>query len=191
MELSGRRLLPVDRATAWRALNDPAVLCRAVPGCESLEPTGANEYAAVLAAAIGPVRARFKGKLRLEDVVEPSSYTLRFEGDGGAAGFAKGVARVKLADEGKTTALDYTVSSQVGGKLAQVGNRLVDSVARKLADEFFAALDAQLRPQGAAAEEAPPTVVAHRRPWTSDPRVWIGIFIAAVLLLLLLRLTLR
>jgi carbon monoxide dehydrogenase subunit G len=179
MELTGRRVLAVDRAAAWRALNDPAVLCKAVPGCESLEPTGPNEYAAVLTAAIGPVRARFRGKLRLEDVVEPSSYTLRFEGDGGAAGFAKGVAQVKLTDEGPGTSLDYKVHSQIGGKLAQVGNRLVDSVARKLADEFFASLEEQLSAQPPAPEPKPKS------------RFWIGAFVVAVVLLLLLRLTLR
>ena len=191
MELTGRRILAVERAVAWRALNDPEVLRKAVPGCESLEATGPNEYAAILAAAIGPVRARFRGKLRLEDVVEPSGYTLRFEGDGGAAGFANGVAKVKLSDEGASTALDYQVSSQIGGKLAQVGNRLVDSVARKLAEDFFAAFEKQLPPPAAAKEAPlslpPPT----RRHWASSPRVWIGAFAVAVVLLLLLRLTLR
>ena len=192
MELTGRRVLAVDRATAWRALNDPAVLCKAVPGCESLEATGPSEYAAVLAAAIGPVRARFRGKLRLEDVVEPESYTLRFEGDGGPAGFAKGVAHVRLADEDAGTAMEYKVSSQIGGKLAQVGSRLVDSVARKLADDFFTSLDEQLRPQGAAAHETrAPVPVAPRRDWASNPLVWAGIFAAAVVLLFVLRLTLR
>lgn len=187
MELNGRRALPVVRATAWRALNDPQVLCRAIPGCESLERVAENEYAALLAAAIGPVRARFRGKLRLEDVVEPSSYTLRFEGDGGAAGFAKGVAKVNLTDDAAGTMLEYAVSSQVGGKLAQVGNRLVDSVARKLADDFFAALERELGPAAAAAEMP----AAIHRPWFADPRLWIGIVIVAVVLLLALRLTLR
>jgi len=181
MELTGRRVLPVDRAAAWRALNDPAVLCRAVPGCESLVPAGANEYVAVLAAAVGPVRARFRGKLRVEDIVEPASYTLRFEGDGGAAGFSKGVARVKLVDDPGGTALEYSVSSQVGGKIAQVGNRLVDSVARKLADEFFATLEAQLRP------ETPAPPAATRGSW-KDPRLWAVLFFTAVAILLLLRL---
>lgn len=191
MELTGRRVLAVGRAAAWRALNDPEVLRKAVPGCESLEPTGPNEYAALLGAAIGPVRARFRGKLRLEDVVEPSGYTLRFEGDAGPAGFAKGVAKVKLSDEGAGTALEYQVSSHIGGRLAQVGNRLVDSVARKLADEFFTALEEQLRPQVAAKEAPPPAPIVPRRHWASNPRVWVGAFAAAVVLLLLLRLTLR
>ena len=194
MELNGRRVLPAQRAVAWRALNDPAILRRAIPGCESLEATGANEYAAVLAAAIGPVRARFRGKLKVEDIVEPSTYTLRFEGDGGATGFAKGIAKVKLSDEGGGTALEYQVTSQMGGKLVQVGNRLVDSVARKLADEFFASLEEQLRPRPMEATAAPPepaVVAPPPRAWASNPRVWLGIVVAAVLILMALRLTLR
>jgi len=192
MELSGRRVLAVNRAAAWRALNDPQVLRKAVPGCESLEATGANEYAALLTAAIGPVRARFRGKLKLEDVVELSSYTLRFEGDGGAAGFANGVAKVRLSDEGTGTALEYQVSSQIGGKLMQVGNRLVDSVARKLADEFFASLEAQLAKEAPTpAPEAAAPMPTPERPWSTNPRNWLGIFLTAVVILLALRLTLR
>jgi uncharacterized protein len=93
MELTGQRRLAVDRATAWRALNDPEILRQAIPGCESMEKSGENQYDVAILAALGPVRAKFKGKLRLEDVVEPKSYTLRFEGQGGAAGFAKGSTR--------------------------------------------------------------------------------------------------
>ena len=187
MELSGQRRLAIDRESAWRALNDPEVLRKAIPGCESLERVSDAEYTAVVATAIGPVRTRFRGKLRLEDVVAPESYSLRFEGDGGAAGFAKGVARVRLSEEGGGTLLDYSASSQIGGKLAQVGNRLVDSVARKLAEEFFASLDEQLGPSPAAVA-APP---APRRDWASDPRIWAAIFFTAVVILVALRLTLR
>ena len=188
MELSGQRRLAVDRESAWRALNDPEVLRKAIPGCESLERVGETEYTAVVAAAIGPVRTRFRGKLHLEDVVAPASYSLRFEGDGGAAGFAKGVARVRLSEDDGGTLLDYSASSQIGGKLAQVGNRLVDGVARKLADDFFASLEQQLSPQ-------PPVAIApaspRRRDWASDPLVWGAIFLAAVVVLVALRLTLR
>jgi uncharacterized protein len=141
MELTGQRVLPVDRATTWKALNDPAILKQAIPGCETIESTGENQYTVTVQTALGPVRAKFRGKLRLEDVVPPESYTIRFEGDGGMAGFAKGHSRVKLTEiDGKTT-LDYTASAQVGGKIAQVGNRLVDSAARKLADDFFTAFE--------------------------------------------------
>ena len=192
MELTGRRVLPVDRATVWRALNDPEVLHKAVPGCESLERVGEDEFAAVLAAAIGPVRARFRGKLRREDLDEPSSYTLRFEGDGGAAGFAKGVAHVKLIEEPAGTAMEYKVSSQIGGKLAQVGSRLVDGVARKLADDFFSSLETQLRAKAPEGEPAlPAQALPPARPWYSSPRAWIAIFVVAVVVLLALRLTLR
>ena len=187
MELSGQRRLAIDRESAWRALNDPEVLRKAIPGCESLERVSDAEYTAVVATAIGPVRTRFRGKLRLEDVVAPESYSLRFEGDGGAAGFAKGVARVRLSEEGGGTLLDYSASSQIGGKLAQVGNRLVDSVARKLALDFFASLDAQLSPP--VAGTAPPP--APRRGWTSNPLVWAALFFAAVVILVVLSLTLR
>lgn len=141
MELSGQRRLPIARASAWAALNDIDVLAVCIPGCQSIEKTGENEYAVALISTIGPVRAKFRGKLRLEDVVAPGGYTLRFDGEGGAAGFAKGSARVTLTDEGASTLLAYAVQAQIGGRIAQVGNRLVDSVALKQADQFFAAFE--------------------------------------------------
>lgn len=141
MELTGHRQLPVDRATAWKALNDPAVLKASIPGCEAIEKSGDNEFTLTVATVLGPVHARFRGKLRLEDVVPPESYTLKFEGEGGVAGFAKGQSKVKLSGDGDTTLLDYDVNAQVGGRIAQVGNRLVDSAARKLADDFFSAFE--------------------------------------------------
>jgi carbon monoxide dehydrogenase subunit G len=164
MRLEGQRHLPVDRATAWRALNDPDVLNATIPGCESIERTAENQYALTIAAALGPVRAKFRGRLRVEDIVAPESYTLRFEGEGGTAGFAKGSAKVKLTEERGATRLDYAVESQVGGRLAQVGNRLIDSAARKLAEEFFGALEERIAPPAAAAErEAPaPRPIARR-----------------------------
>jgi carbon monoxide dehydrogenase subunit G len=172
MELRGERRLPVDRATAWAALNDPERLEAAIPGCEAMERTGENEYRVELVTALGPVRAKFRGKLRVEDAVAPERYTLRFEGEGGAAGFAKGTADVSLADEGGATLVSYAVSSQVGGRIAQVGNRLIDSAALKLADDFFAAFERQLAPAGAPPhpatmlEELESSFVLH------DPRTW-------------------
>jgi carbon monoxide dehydrogenase subunit G len=157
MELKGERRLAVDRATAWKALNDPEVLRACIPGCESVDKTGDNEYTAVVAAALGPVRARFSGKLRLEDVVPPVSYTIRFEGQGGAAGFAKGSSQVSLEEYGPETILRYAVNAQVGGKLAQVGNRLIDSAALKLADDFFAAFERHVGGGPSAAAGAPAT----------------------------------
>ena len=156
MELTGQRRLSIDRAAAWSALNDPAILKAAIPGCESIEKVGENEYAVIVATALGPVRARFRGKLHLEDVVAPERYTLRFEGEGGAAGFAKGGAKVTLAESGGGTLLGYTASAQVGGRIAQVGNRLIDAAALKLADDFFAAFERAVAPAGAEAEPAKP-----------------------------------
>jgi carbon monoxide dehydrogenase subunit G len=193
MELKGERRLPVDRAAAWAALNDPQRLRAAIPGCEAIERTGDNQYRVEIVAALGPVRAKFRGKLLVEDVVAPESYTLRFEGEGGAAGFAKGNAQVSLVDEGASTLVRYIAAAQVGGRIAQVGSRLVDSAALKLADDFFAAFERQLAPADAEPhaesmlEELESSFVMH------DPRTWNGIawlvFLAIVSILaaLLLR----
>jgi carbon monoxide dehydrogenase subunit G len=138
MELTQTHLLPVPLQTAWDALNDPAVLQRCIPGCESITAAGDNAYDVAMTAAVGPVKARFKGRMELTDIVPPTSYRLNFDGQGGAAGFGKGTAQVQLAPEGPTvTRLSYTAHAQEGGKLAKIGSRLVDGAARKLADEFF------------------------------------------------------
>ena len=137
MEMNGERVLAVPRAKAWEALNDPTVLRECIPGCDSLELTAENQYQVVMTAAVGPVKAKFKGKLTLSDVEPPSSYKLTFDGQGGVAGFAKGGATVALADEGSSTRLSYAVNASVGGKLAQIGSRLIDSAAKKFADDFF------------------------------------------------------
>ncbi len=155
MDLAGQRHLPVDRESAWGSLNDPGVLKACIPGCEAIERTGENAYGLTIAAALGPVRAKFRGRLMLEDVVAPESYTLRFEGDAGPAGFARGTAKVRLAEDNGTR-MEYTVNAQVGGKLAQVGNRLVDSAARKLAEDFFAAFEKRVAPAPAATAAPPP-----------------------------------
>ena len=145
MELTGRRDLPFDRAPVWRGLNDPALLRQAIAGCESMEPVGEGRYALALVAALGPMQARFRGRLAVEDVVAAQSYTLRFEGEGGAAGFARGDARVRLDESDRGTALEYAVKAHVGGRIAQVGSRLVDAAALKLADDFFAAFEQVLK----------------------------------------------
>ena len=113
------------------------MLFRSVPGCESIDPIGENQYQVLMVARVGPVSAKFKGKLTLSDVKPPESYSIAFEGKGGAAGFAKGGAQVRLAPEGDKTKLSYDVKASVGGKLAQIGSRLVDAAARKVADDFF------------------------------------------------------
>lgn len=183
MELKNSRLLPVDRETAWKALNDPERLRAAIAGCESIVPTGENEYEAAMTAAIGPVKAKFKGRLKLSDVVPPESYTLAFDGQGGPAGFGKGTARVTLTPEGTGTRLDYTVQAQVGGKIAQVGQRLIDGAARKMADDFFErfgeALAAGL-PAAAAPEAAPPAAAPRFPGWA-----WAVVAIAAAMALYL------
>ena len=121
MEMNGSRTVPADIDTTWRALNDPEVLKACIPGCESVERVSDNEYRLTMTARVGPVSARFTGRIVLADIVAPTSYTLSFEGQGGAAGFAKGEARVTLTADEPGTRIDYQVKSQVGGKLAQIG----------------------------------------------------------------------
>jgi carbon monoxide dehydrogenase subunit G len=138
MEMNGSRTVPADIETTWRALNDPEVLKACIAGCESVERVSDHEYRMAMTARVGPVSARFTGRIVMTDVVAPTSYTLRFEGEGGAAGFAKGEARVALADNNPGTRVDYQVKAQVGGKLAQIGSRLIDGAAAKVAGDFFA-----------------------------------------------------
>jgi uncharacterized protein len=136
--MSGAIVLPADRQTVWERLNDPVTLQAAIPGCESLEKISATEFRAVTKIKIGPVSARFKGKVRLSDMDAPNSYKISGEGEGGVAGFAKGGAAVSLADaDSGGTRLSYQVEAQVGGKIAQLGSRLIDSSAKKIAAEFF------------------------------------------------------
>ncbi len=141
MEMTGEQLIPLPQAETWKALNDPAVLKDCVPGCESIERTGDNEFDVVLTAKVGPVSAKFKGKMTVTDADPPRAYTLAFEGQGGVAGFAKGEATVTLTPEGKSTRLSYIAKASVGGKLAQVGARLIDGVAKQLAGKFFEAFN--------------------------------------------------
>jgi carbon monoxide dehydrogenase subunit G len=138
MEMSNTRIVPAPRDRVWRALNDTDTLKASVPGCETLERVEGDTYRATVAAKVGPVSARFSGKLQLLDIDAPNGYRLKFEGQGGAAGFANGEAKVTLADAPENqTSLSYAVKAQVGGKLAQIGARLVDATARQMADEFF------------------------------------------------------
>ena len=137
MTMSGEVQLPATREAVWQKLNDPAVLKACIPGCESLEVIGENEFQAIATNKIGPVKARFKGKVRLTDLDPPNGYKISGEGDGGIAGFAKGGAIVALTDKDGGTLLTYNVEAQIGGKLAQLGQRLVNGAAKKLADDFF------------------------------------------------------
>jgi carbon monoxide dehydrogenase subunit G len=141
MEMTGEQLIPLSQQATWNALNDPDVLKDCVPGCESITRLSDNEYEVVLTAKVGPVSAKFKGKMTVTDADPPRAYTLSFEGQGGVAGFAKGAADIALAPEGKSTRLSYTAKASVGGKLAQVGARLIDGVAKQLAGKFFEAFN--------------------------------------------------
>ncbi len=137
MEIKGEFRIASDRQTVWQALNNPDVLQRCIPGCESLEKRGENEYSGKVAAAIGPVRAKFDTRITLQNLKPPESYTLSGETKAGAAGFGRGSAQVHLAEQDGATLLTYTADFKVGGKLAQVGSRLVLGATRKTADEFF------------------------------------------------------
>ena len=137
MIIEGDHKLPCDVEGAWRALNDPDVLKRCITGCESIEPAGENRYECLITAKYGPVKTRFRTSLAVTNINAPHSYTLAGEGKGGAAGFGKGRADVRLAQDGDGTLLRYRAEFSVGGKLAQVGSRLVASTTRKLANDFF------------------------------------------------------
>jgi hypothetical protein len=150
MEMSGEERIPATQDATWAALNDPEILKACVPGCESIERVAQNEYQVLMVARIGPVSAKFKGKLVLSDLNPPHSYAIAFDGQGGAAGFGKGSAQVQLAPEGAGTLLRYQVKASVGGKLAQIGSRLVDAAARKIAQDFFAAFNQTVGAQHAA-----------------------------------------
>ena len=141
MEMTGEQLIALSQQATWDALNDTAVLMDCIPGCDSIERQSDNEYLLTMTAKVGPVSAKFKGKMTLLDVQAPDSYTLQFEGQGGVAGFAKGEARVSLAPEADATRLSYSVKANIGGKLAQVGARLIDGVAKKTAEQFFTAFN--------------------------------------------------
>lgn len=150
MEITGEYQIDSSRETVWQALNDPEMLKKCIPGCESLEQVGNNEMQATVLAAIGPVRARFKTRLTLENLNPPESYTLVGESKAGAAGFGRGSAEVLLSENEGGTLLSYTADFKVGGKLAQVGSRLVLGVTRKIADDFFGKFSSELDPGVAA-----------------------------------------
>lgn len=157
MQLTAQQTLPVNQAQAWEALNDITLLQQAIPGCEGMTPTAEHQYDVVVTAAVGPVKAKFKGKLRLEDLQPPTSYTLHFEGQGGAAGHGKGSAQIRLEPAGPNeTILHYTANASVGGKLAQIGSRLIDMAAQKMATDFFERFNQALQERYPAAAPAAP-----------------------------------
>ena len=137
MKLEGTYIINASKEEVWKAMNDPAILQQAIPGCESLEKISDTQFTAVIKAKIGPVKASFTGEVNLENLNPPHSYTLTGEGKGGLAGFAKGSADVSLNEHNDGTELIYLVDAQVGGKIAQIGSRLVGGAAKKLSDKFF------------------------------------------------------
>ena len=156
MELKGERSLPVDRETAWKELNDVEALKAAVPGCETLAATGDGEYEVAVNAAIGPVKALFKGKMKISDAVPPQSYAISFDLHAGLSGFARGQANVSLHEAGlRETRMVYDVKSTVGGKIALVGSRLVDAAAATMSERFFTTFAAQLASRYPAPAGAP------------------------------------
>ncbi len=195
MEMTGEFRIPAPRQRVWEGLNDPEVLKQCIPGCQTLEKVSDTEFNGRVVASVGPVRATFGGKVTLSDLDPPQSYTISGEGSGGVAGFAKGGAKVNLAEDGAATVLTYAVQAQVGGKLAQVGSRLIDGVARKMANDFFghfAAVMAPEQPAPAAAVAEPEQVAVETAPLPPPrptsarlpPAVWVtGLAVIVIVLL--------
>ena len=178
MELQGERVIPASVDETWASLNDPEVLKACIAGCESLERTGADTMTAVVALKVGPVSARFKGNLAMTNIDAPNGYTINFDGQGGVAGFGKGSADVLLAAQGaQQTLLKYTARATVGGKMAQIGSRLIDATASKIAEDFFRAFEATLQARAPAGAAAAPVVVVPR---VREPAGTIGWVLAAI-----------
>jgi uncharacterized protein len=156
MEMTGEYRIPASRQRVWEALNDPAVLKACIPGCKALDKLSDTDFTAIVATKVGPVSATFRGSVNLSDMDPPNGYTLTGQGQGGAAGFARMGARVSLRQESEDTLLVYAAQADIGGKLASVGSRLVQTVARKNADDFFSAFARRLG--GSGMQEAAPAV---------------------------------
>lgn len=190
MEIRGEYSIPATREQVWEALNDPEILRQCIPGCEQIEKQSDTEMVASATVKVGPVKAKFKGKITLSDIDPPNGYTISGEGQGGAAGFAKGGAKVTLvAEEGGGTLLSYDVDATVGGKLAQIGSRLIEGTARKMAAQFFSEFSELLGGDGEAAAPEAGSSEDFKQKLEDDnqggginPMVWIG----AVILLWML-----
>lgn len=194
MELQGERTIQAPRDATWAALNDPETLKTCIAGCESIEKTGDDAYAAVVAMKVGPVSARFRGNLKMTNIDAPNGYTIVFDGQGGVAGFGKGSADVKLSPgpEPASTLLSYAAKATVGGKLAQIGSRLIDAAAAKVTDDFFTAFESVLRSRhapGEAAAATPRATVREDKP--AMPAGTLGWALAAVVVLVTLYLVFR
>jgi carbon monoxide dehydrogenase subunit G len=164
MDMTGEERIEASRETVWAALNDADVLRQCIPGCEALEKLSDTEMTARVKLKVGPVSASFAGKVTLSDVDPPTGYRIAGEGSGGVAGYAKGSALVRLIEDGAATVLKYEVKADVGGKLAQLGGRLIDATARKLAGEFFSKFTQVVGPPPAGEEGAAPEAAAEGQP---------------------------
>lgn len=185
MEIKGEYRIASDRQTVWAALNDPEVLRKCIPGCESLERQDDDSFKGKVTAAIGPVRARFDTTIRLENLVPPESYTLTGESRAGAAGFGRGSADVRLTEDGGSTLLSYSADFKVGGKLAQVGSRLVLGATRKTADAFFGCFSRELDSGAIRADESAAAVPEgrSRKPWVVGALAVLAVLLIGWLLL--------
>ncbi|MEY3887635.1 MAG: hypothetical protein RL650_1727 [Pseudomonadota bacterium] len=185
MDMQGQRVLHVTQAQAWDALNDPSILKSCIPGCDKFELTEANVYNVGVAIKIGPVSAKFTGKVTLSDIQAPNSYSLNFEAQGGVAGFGKGESKVSLHPHAEGCELQYTVHSTVGGKLAQLGQRLIDGAAKSLAEDFFKRFDEALQAKYPATEAETPVATSAEQPASSSGSggvpawVWIALVVGA------------
>lgn len=186
MQMNGEYRIPASRQAVWEALNDPEILKQCIPGCEELTRTEEGGFNAKVTAKVGPVRAKFGGTVELSDIDPPNGYTISGQGTGGAAGFAKGGAKVSLAEDGGETVLSYTVDASVGGKIAQIGSRLIDATAKKMAGDFFSKF-AELVGGGVptitegAAEPTAPAAEGGLPAY-----IWVGGIIGIVVILLLI-----
>ena len=210
MKMNGEIRVPTDRETVWRALNDPEVLKECLPGCQEIEKTSETEMTATLVIKVGPVKATFAGGVTLSDLDPPNGYTISGQGQGGAAGFASGEAKVRLVADGGETVVHYDVDAKVGGKLAQIGSRLIDSTAKKLSKQFFdslaeklgggeeaeaedaaepepepAAPSADAAQEGAPAEAAGPPLAPAAQRMGLPTAVWVGAVVVVAVVLIL------
>lgn len=204
MEMTGEYKIPAPREKVWDALNDPEILAKCIPGCQELNKDSETELSATVKSKVGPVSATFKGKVTLSEIDAPNGYRISGEGSGGVAGFAKGGAEVKLADDDGNTVLTYVADAQVGGKLAQIGSRLIDSTAKKMANEFFGKFadevgssaenvvdDTNITTDDEPAEKSTPpsepTSSSDETPSSGvSPTIWVGGLIAVVVVVLLI-----
>lgn len=170
MDMQGQRPLPVAQEHVWAALNDPEILKACIPGCDKFEADGEHAYAVSAALKIGPVSARFSGKVQLSEIDAPRAYTLNFDAQGGVAGFGKGQSKVQLTPTEAGCELHYSVNATVGGKLAQLGQRLIDGVAKNMADDFFKRFETQLLELHPTAQPQAPAPAADS---SGGSRLWL------------------